>query len=135
MVVSKVKQHEGGALLFDGEAEEVRTRMAGSVGEIAMKTHVERSSRPTVSTIVVGSTKSDVDVGFVAKKDVGEMKGKGKGKWGRMDWVCHTPILFQLLNLYYPQSKETIVVFRFNDMTSIGMRTYDKHVYNHIHNL
>ena len=44
-------------------------------------------------------------------------------------------IFFQLLNFYHPQSKETIVVVRFNGMSSIGMRTYDKHTYNHIHKL
>ena len=44
--------------------------------------------------------------------------------------TCHTPILFQLFNLYYTQSKETIVVFRFSGMPSIEMRTCDKHVYN-----
>ena len=81
-VVPKVRQHEGRALLFVGEAGEVGPSAIGSVGEIAMKMHAERSNCSIESAVVIGSAKSDEDASFVAEKAIGGMKGKGKGKVG-----------------------------------------------------
>ena len=81
-VVPKVRQLEGGLLLFGGEAGEVGPSTVGNVGEIAMKMHAERSNRPTESAVVISSTKSDRDASFVAEEAIGGMKGKGKRKVG-----------------------------------------------------
>ena len=78
MVVPKVRLNEGGALFFGGEAEDVGPHTIRSVGEIVSKTHVESTSRPLVSTAVVGSAKSDEGAGFDVEKVVGGMKGKEK---------------------------------------------------------